>query len=68
MNLQLLKVKQVANIFNVSVATIWRWKKDETLNFPQPKNYMGSTRWLKEEIEDHILNSDHSNNNLNQEN
>ena len=56
MNVQLLRVKQVAKMFNVSVATIWRWKKDENLNFPQPREYMGSTRWLKEEVEDHILN------------
>ena len=56
MNVQLLRVKQVAKMFNVSVATIWRWKKDENLNFPQSREYMGSTRWLKEEVEDHILN------------
>ncbi len=56
MNVQLLRVKQVAKMFNVSVATIWRWKKDVNLNFPQPREYMGSTRWLKEEVEDHILN------------
>ena len=55
MNVQLLRVKQVAKMFNVSVATIWRWKKDENLNFPQPREYMGSTRWLKEEVEDYIL-------------
>ena len=41
MNLQLLRVKQVANIFNVSVATIWKWEKDKTLNFPQHKIIWG---------------------------
>ncbi|MDB2683416.1 helix-turn-helix domain-containing protein [Alphaproteobacteria bacterium] len=47
-----LRVGQVANVYGVSVPTIWRWLKDNKI--PKPTKIGGSTRWLNVEIENNI--------------
>jgi len=47
-----LKVEQVAAHYGVSVASIWRWKREG--DFPAPFNVgRGCTRWRLADIEDH---------------
>lgn len=45
---QLLNVKQVADMFQVSVRTVWR--RIEFTNFPKPIDIPGYPRWDKDEI------------------
>lgn len=47
--LRLLSVRQVAEVFGVSVATIWRWTAGGAI--PTPIKIGGSTRWRRDEIE-----------------
>lgn len=50
------RVHRVAEIYGVSVATIWRWAKTDP-NFPQPiKISPGVTGWSAQAIEAHISN------------
>ena len=46
---QHLRVGQVANVYGVSIPTIWRWLKENRI--PKPTKIGGSTRWLNIEIE-----------------
>lgn len=47
----LMSVGAVASYFDVSVATIWRWRKT-VRGFPHPESYgPGTTRWDRREIE-----------------
>jgi len=45
-----LSVDQVAQRFNVSKDSIWRWKRNG--EFPRPFKLGGSTRWRLSDIED----------------
>lgn len=47
--LRLLSVRQVAEYFGVSVATIWRWTASGSI--PAPIKIGGSTRWRCSDIE-----------------
>ena len=47
-----LCVGQVANIYGVSIPTIWRSLKE--CRIPKPTKIGGSTRWLNIEIENNI--------------
>ena len=49
---QHLRVGQVANVYGVSIPTIWRWLKEN--NIPKPTKTVGSTSWLNIEIENSI--------------
>ena len=49
---QHLRVGQVANVYGVSIPTIWRWLKENRI--PKPTKIGGSTRWLNIEIENRI--------------
>ena len=40
---QHLRVGQVANVYGVSIPTIWRWLKENRI--PKPTKICGSTRW-----------------------
>lgn len=49
---QWFTVSQVANRFGVSVATIWRWARQD--DFPKPvKISERATRWRRADIEQH---------------
>lgn len=41
-------VRQLAELLNVSTATIWHWTKQG--DFPQPVKIAGSTRWPADEF------------------
>lgn len=41
-------VKNVAESFAVTVATIWRWSRET--DFPKPFRLNGATRWRQSEI------------------
>jgi len=45
-----LSVDQVAQRFNVSKDSIWRWKRNG--EFPKPFKLGGATRWRLSDIED----------------
>ena len=47
-----LRVGQVADIYGVSIPTIWRWLKENRI--PKPIKIGGSTRWLSTEVENFI--------------
>ena len=47
-----LRVGQVADIYGVSIPTIWRWLKENRI--PKPIKIGGSTRWLSAEVENFI--------------
>ena len=49
---QHLRVGQVANVYGVSIPTIWRWLKENRI--PKPTKIGGSKRWLNIEIENNI--------------
>ena len=49
---QHLRVGQVANVYGVSIPTIWRWLKE--CRIPKPTKIGGTTRWLNTEIEKNI--------------
>ena len=49
---QHLRVGQVANVYGVSIQTIWRWLKENRI--PKLTKIDGSTRWLNIEIENGI--------------
>lgn len=40
-----LRVSEVAKIFDISTATVWRWVRAGKL--PQPVKICGSTRWKR---------------------
>lgn len=48
-----LKVAEVAAIYGVSKATIWRWAKDGIIPAPQ-KIAMNTTRWDGSEVARHM--------------
>ena len=50
--IQHLCVGQVANVYGVSIPTIWRWLKENKI--PKPTKIGGSKRWLNIEIENSI--------------
>lgn len=53
MNEQLLRLKQVVQLTNISKATIWRWVKDGT--FPQPMKITNRvTVWKSSDIQAYI--------------
>jgi excisionase family DNA binding protein len=44
-----LTVREVAKIYGVSVATIWRWAREGSI--PKPKKYgIATTRWIGAEL------------------
>ncbi|MFN7185442.1 MAG: helix-turn-helix transcriptional regulator [Alphaproteobacteria bacterium] len=48
-----LSVKHVAQKYNVSVATIWRWANDPATGFPKPVSLSpGCTRWRLSMLKD----------------
>lgn len=49
---QLLTVKQVAERFTVSVATVWRLAKANKI--PQPVKIGHSVRWRSSDIQQHL--------------
>ena len=44
-----LSDRQVAQRYNISRVTVWRWVKSK--GFPQPVRLMGSTRWKLADLE-----------------
>lgn len=54
---ELLTVKQVCNILNVSIATIYRWEEEGNLPFPKLKIGPSAVRFRKSDVMAHI---DHS--------
>jgi prophage regulatory protein len=49
MTKQYFSDKALAERYEVSRATIWRWCKED--NLPKPKKLNGSTRWLLSDLE-----------------
>ena len=47
---QFLTDRTLAERYQVSRSTIWRWLKD-TPNFPHPVKLAGSTRWRLSDLE-----------------
>ena len=45
-------IGQVANVYGVSIPTIWKWLKEDRI--PKPNKIGGSTIWLNNEIENII--------------
>lgn len=54
---ELLTVKQVCKILNVSVATIYRWEEEGNLPFPKLKIGPSAVRFRKSDVYDHIEKS-----------
>ena len=44
--------RQVAGDIGISIATLYRWMKDDTINFPRPVKYgHRCVRWRKSDYE-----------------
>jgi predicted DNA-binding transcriptional regulator AlpA len=43
-----INVRAVADRYQISVATVWRWSQNEQL--PKPVKLNGSTRWRMDDI------------------
>lgn len=54
---ELLTVKQVCKILNVSVPTIYRWEAEGNLPFPKLKIGPSAVRFRKSDVLKHIDNS-----------
>ncbi len=54
---ELLTVKQVCNILNVSIATIYRWEAEGNLPFPKLKIGPSAVRFRRSDVYNHIDNS-----------
>lgn len=54
---ELLTVKQVCNILNVSIATIYRWEAEGNLPFPKLKIGPSAVRFRKSDVFNHIDSS-----------
>jgi len=54
---ELLTVKEVCRILNVSVATIYRWEAEGNLPFPKLKIGPSAVRFRKSDVYDHIEKS-----------
>lgn len=51
-----LSDKRVAARYSVSRMTIWRWSKDQSLKFPQPRKLSANvTRWNRAELDAYDL-------------
>jgi excisionase family DNA binding protein len=55
-NERLLTVKQVCNILNVSIATIYRWEAEGRLPFPKLKIGPSAVRFRESDVFQHIEN------------
>ncbi len=55
-NLELLTVKQVCKILNVSIATIYRWESEGNLPFPKLKIGQSAVRFRASDVYAHIEN------------
>ncbi len=53
---QLLTVKQVCKILNVSIATIYRWEAEGNLPFPKLKIGPSAVRFRQSDVYQHIEN------------
>lgn len=53
---QLLTVKQVCKILNVSIATIYRWDSEGNLPFPKLKIGQSAVRFRSSDVYAHIQN------------
>ena len=53
-SIELLTVKQVCNILNVSIATIYRWEAEGNLPFPKLKIGQSAVRFRSSDVYDHI--------------
>jgi predicted DNA-binding transcriptional regulator AlpA len=42
---------QLAQLFNVTTMTIWRWERDPKLNFPTPKFINNRKFWARQDID-----------------
>jgi excisionase family DNA binding protein len=51
---ELLTVKQVCKILNVSIATIYRWEAEGNLPFPKLKIGPSAVRFRKSDVLQHI--------------
>jgi len=54
---QLLTVKQVCEILNISVPTIYRWEAEGNLPFPKLKIGPSAVRFRKSDVDEHINQS-----------
>ena len=54
---ELLTVRQVCQILNVSIATIYRWEAEGNLPFPKLKIGPSAVRFRKSDVYQHIENS-----------
>jgi len=52
----LLSVKETAAAFGCSVATVWRWAADGTIN--QPLKLGGMARWKQSDVDKAIAKAD----------
>jgi excisionase family DNA binding protein len=51
--LELLNVKELCEILNISRSTLERWL--ESTDFPQPKCIGTSKRWMRRDLENYLL-------------
>jgi len=51
---KLLTMDDVAELFGVHVITIWRWRKDPQVGFPEGRRIGKKWFWRREEIEGFI--------------
>jgi len=56
-SIELLTVKQVCKILNVSIATIYRWEAEGRLPFPKIKIGPSAVRFRKSDVLQHIETS-----------
>jgi len=56
-HVELLTVKQVCKILNVSIATIYRWEAEGNLPFPKLKIGPSAVRFRKSDVLQHIDSS-----------
>jgi predicted DNA-binding transcriptional regulator AlpA len=46
-----LRNRELADFLGISTMTLWRWQKDEALNFPQPSAVHGARYTSVEAVE-----------------
>jgi len=56
-NTELLTVKQVCDILNVNISTIYRWEDEGNLPFPKLKIGPRAVRFRKSDVYNHIESS-----------
>jgi predicted DNA-binding transcriptional regulator AlpA len=47
----ILSAKDLRDRYKICAMTLWRWRRDPELNFPQPIKWRNRARWRAADIE-----------------